>query len=213
MGVKVKNPDLIPTRRTLLGRLADLNDHDGWQEFFDTYWRLIYEVALRAGLTESEAEEVVQETLISVARQMPEFRYDPHRGRFKGWLLQITHRRIADQIRKQKQANGATGAAPVERVGPDRLETLADSEDQMQRIWDQEWERHLLNTALANVRKRVRPEQYQLFDLYVLQQWPLRKITATLGVSAGRVYLVKHRIGTLLRKEIRSLENGEAAVQ
>ncbi len=163
-------------------------------------------MALRAGLTESEAEEVVQETLISVARQMPGFRYDPERGRFKGLLLQITRRRIADQVRKQKQADGATGAAPAERVGLDSLETVADSEDLMQRIWDQEWERHLLSTALVNVKKKVRPEHYQLFDLYVLQQWPLRKIASTLGVNAGQVYLAKHRVGSLLRKEIHALE-------
>src|ERR1700682_6240928 len=81
--------DLIPTRRSLLSRLRDLGDQESWSDFFRSYWRLIYEVALKAGLTDAEAQEVVQETVISVAKQMPGFRYDAARGKFKGWLLQI----------------------------------------------------------------------------------------------------------------------------
>jgi DNA-directed RNA polymerase specialized sigma24 family protein len=66
--------ELIPTRWTLLSRLKDAADADSWQEFFDTYWRLIYGVARKAGLTEVEAQEVVQEVVIGVARKLPEFR-------------------------------------------------------------------------------------------------------------------------------------------
>src|SRR6266487_4319585 len=55
------------------------------QRFFDIYWRLIYGVALRAGLTDAEAQDVVQETVISVAKHLPGFRYDPKVCSFKTW--------------------------------------------------------------------------------------------------------------------------------
>ncbi len=206
MGSPVNSPDLLPTRRTLLSRLRDWGDGAGWEEFFNTYWRLIYQVALKAGLNEVEAQEVVQETLISVAKEMPGFRYDPARGKFKGWLLLLTRRRIADAVRKQRRADGATGKTPCERLGPELLEVVPEPGGALEQVWNQEWDRHLLSNAVANLKKRIRPEQYQLFDLYVVQQWPLRKITATLGVSAGRVYLAKHRVSALLKKEIRELE-------
>ena len=90
----------LQTRKTLLSRLRDLDDHESWRVFFDRYWRLIYNVARRAGLDESSAQDVVQETVISVARQIPGFRYDPQRGTFKKWLLRITQRRIADHLRR-----------------------------------------------------------------------------------------------------------------
>lgn len=82
--------ELIPTRQSLLSRLKDWEDSDSWREFFQTYWHLIYNVAVKAGLTDAEAQEVVQETLIAVAKKMPNFRYDPAVDSFKGWLLQIT---------------------------------------------------------------------------------------------------------------------------
>ncbi len=204
----VNIPDLIPTRRSLLSRLRDWEDNEGWQEFFDTYWRLIYEVARKTGLGDPEAQEVVQETLISVSKQMPGFRYDPERGKFKGWLLQITRRRIADVVRKRKQAAGAGGESPAEVVVWDHIESLPDAEiNQFEALWEDEWKRHAMATAIGRVKERVRPEHYQLFDLYVLQQWPIRKITATLGVNAGQVYLAKHRVGALVRKEIKSLND------
>src|SRR5437660_10963154 len=93
--------DLIPTRRSLLARLKRWDDQESWQQFFDTYWKLIYSVALRAGLSESESEDVVQDTIFSVARQMPQFKYDRVRGSFKSWLFLITRRRIADHLRKE----------------------------------------------------------------------------------------------------------------
>src|SRR5882762_11075450 len=98
--------ELIPTRATLLERLKDWQDQSSWQEFFDTYWKLIYGVARKAGLTDAEAQDVVQETIFSVARHMPTFKYDPAIGSFKGWLLNMTRWRIIDQFRKR----GAPGA-------------------------------------------------------------------------------------------------------
>src|SRR5690349_7202009 len=84
------------TRSTLIGRLKNWRDNQSWEAFFDAYWRLIYSVALKAGCTEQEAQDVVQETVVSVAREMPTFEYDRSKGSFKSWLLRITCRRIAD---------------------------------------------------------------------------------------------------------------------
>jgi len=60
----------IPTRQSLLGRLKDWNDQESWQVFFDTYWRLIYNTAMKAGLNDAEAQDVVQETILSVSKKV-----------------------------------------------------------------------------------------------------------------------------------------------
>jgi RNA polymerase sigma-70 factor (ECF subfamily) len=201
-------PDLLPTRRSLLSRLRDWDDQEGWRDFFQTYWRLIYDVARNAGLSDAEAQEVVQATVISVVKQMPGFRYDPARGRFKGWLLQITRRRIADLVRQRMRASGTSVGTPVETLGMEHAERLPDpAGGGFEAIWDVEWEKHLFAAAVECVKRQVNPEQYQLFDLYVVQRWPVKKISATLGVSAGQVYLAKHRVGALLKKELKRLES------
>lgn len=195
--------DLLPTRRSLLGRLKNWQDDRSWQEFFDTYWRLIYQVAVKSGLAPGEAEEVVQETILSVAKAMQGFRYDPKRGSFKGWLLQLTGWRITNQFKKR----GNRAAADAEREP-----TPADAEiapaggnlaapPELERLWEAEWEQNLLRAALDRVRAQVNPKHLQIFDLHVLKQKPVKEVREFLGVSSAEVYLAKHRVGKLLKKE------------
>jgi len=94
--------DLLSTHRSLLTRLKRADDQEGWQRFFDTYWRLIYGVARKAGLTDAEAQDAVQEAVITVSRQISRFQYDPERCSFKTWLLMITRQRIARQFAKRQ---------------------------------------------------------------------------------------------------------------
>lgn len=200
-----KPMNLIPTRDSLLSRLRDWADDESWSAFFHTYWRMLYEVAVKAGLREDEAQEAVQETVIAVAKKMPGFRYDPSIGSFKGWLLQIARRRIVDQFRKRTMRSADDGSgAPTGH--PAEAESASDPATcELEAIWDEEWEKSVLAAAIERVKRQVSPEQYQLYDLYVLQRWPVAKVAQELGVSIGRVYLAKHRVGRSLKKELARL--------
>src|SRR5436853_406138 len=94
------NQAFMPTRHSLLNRLKDLGDDASWKEFFDAYWKLIYAVALKSGLRAPEAEDVVQETVISVAKTIDRYHYDPS-VTFKGWLHHLVRRRVADHFRQK----------------------------------------------------------------------------------------------------------------
>src|SRR5438093_9243600 len=95
--------ELIPTRASLLGRLKDWKDEASWKVFFETYWKLIYNTAIKAGLTDAEAQDVVQETVISVSKSMPRFEYSHQNPSFKTWLLRLTHWRVTSQLRKRQR--------------------------------------------------------------------------------------------------------------
>src|SRR6266540_5619492 len=95
MFIEPGTDSFLPTRQSLLSRLRDQQDEDGWREFFDTYWRLIYRVARQAGLDDATAQDVVQNTFVYLTRRMPKFRYDRARGSFKAWLRQVTQSRIS----------------------------------------------------------------------------------------------------------------------
>jgi RNA polymerase sigma factor (sigma-70 family) len=211
----------LATRQSLLSRLKDWDDHESWRDFFDTYWRVIYGLAVKSGLTNTEAEDVVQETLLAVAKEMPDFKYDPTRGSFKGWLFEITRRRIANQVRRRlKHRHGAAvplaGETPRqlsrERTEPDHRRTATvervpdPNSDQLEELWDQEWRINLLEASIVRVKKRVNAKQYQMFNLYVMLEWPMNQVKRTLGVSAAQVYMAKMRIGRMIKSELRTLE-------
>jgi RNA polymerase sigma factor (sigma-70 family) len=204
--------ELIPTRWTLLNRLKDWQDQDSWRVFFDTYWRLIYCVARRAGLSDDASQDVVQETLLTVARRLPDFRTDPQAGSFKGWLMQITRRRIIDQWRKLNRQEKVLEPLGDSEGRTDLFERLPDNHvNNLDALWEEEWECNLLEIALEHVKKRVSPKQYQIFDLYVLKQWSVGDVGRTLGVNAGQVYIAKHRVAAILKKEIKAVQARLAA--
>lgn len=198
----------LPTRASLLGRLKNWQDQESWQEFYHLYRRLILGTALKSGLSEVEAEEVLQETMVSVAQTMPEFQYEPGRCRFKGWLRHLTQKRIADQFRKRGRNPAAPGVGPSTSGGTPALERLPAPESaSLEEIWDKEWQQRLFEAALERIKAEVNPEHYQLFDFCVLRGLPVKEVAARLEVSAAQVYLAKHRVSRAIQKEVKRLES------
>jgi len=203
--IHADNSESIPTRQSLLSRLRDLGDEESWEDFFNTYWRLIYNTATKSGLSDVEAQEVVQETVITVSKTIGEFRYDPNRGSFKSWLLKQTKWRIADGFRKQPRKGSV---ALSEAENNDLINSLPDPNgDQIDKIWEDEWEKNLLEAALERVKKRVDPKHFQIFDLYVLRDWSVAKVAQNTGSNRMQIYLIKHRLCGFLRKEIKAVES------
>ena len=197
----------IATRESLLLRLKDWGDQDSWRTFFDTYWKLIYAVALKSGLSEAEAQDVVQETVLSVAKKIPDFRYDRRSGSFKGWLLQLTRWRILGQLRKRGKLVNALDSFPETAGETDFITRMPDPDgNRVERIWEEEWQKHIMEAAIEKVKLRCNAREYQIFDLYVLNKLPVRKVAETLGVSVTHVYVAKHRVGSLLKQEIKNVQ-------
>lgn len=203
--IRPRRDDSIPTRRTLLERLKAWDDHAGWREFFDTYWGLIYGVARQTGLNDAEAQDVVQETIVAVAKNISEFNYDPARGSFKSWLLQQTRWRVQGYLRsRQYQRDGRR--FPREQPLDTAVLEQQPGDFNLDAAWDAEWERNLLEVALQKVKTQVTPRQYQLFSLHVLNDLPARLVAQRLGAKLPEVYFAKYRITRLVKQEVRRLE-------
>ena len=199
--------DTIPTRKSLLNRLKHWDDHESWRDFFNTYWKLIYHAAIKAGLSDAEAQDVVQETVIAVAKKMESFKYDPAVDSFKGWLLYLTRKQVALQYRRRQRARGGGGSEEASGLSFPAIELRGEPAlSALEQAWDEEWEQNLMDAAIANVKRQVSPKQFQIFNFYVLKEWPVREVTRTLGVSTAQAYLAKHRISGLIKKELRKLE-------
>jgi len=202
-----RNDDFIPTRATLLQRLKNWQDESSWQEFFDTYWKLIYGVARKAGMTDAEAQDVVQETMVAVARHMPKFKYDPAIGSFKAWLLNMTRWRIVDHTRRRAASPNHEPLPEASETTTGTAEKVVDpASDDLDEVWDNEWTRALLEAAILKVKRRVDPQNYQLFDFYVNKDWPADKVAGTFGGSVDQVYLAKHRMTEMIKEEVKRLE-------
>ncbi len=206
--------ELIPTRTTLLNRVKDLQDQSSWQQFYDTYWKLIHGVAVKSGLTESEAQDVVQETMVSAAKYLPDFKYDRKIGSFKVWLLNMTRWRIADQLRKRGPLapqpsppdEPVTETVAFNKVPDKKNPNLDDKAPELDALWETEWESNLLEAAVTKVKRRLDPQKYQIFDFYVNKEWDADKVAKTFGIPVEQVYLAKHRVTEMIKEEVERLK-------
>jgi RNA polymerase sigma factor (sigma-70 family) len=200
--------DDLATRSSLLCRLQDAGDHASWQSFFDSYWRLIYNVARKAGLSDADAQDVVQDTIIAVARKMPQFRYDRSKGSFKQWLLLITRRRIQDHLRRLYRLPpfAEPNSAEQDRASEISSEAHLAPDAQIEAAWEYEWQQNLIQRAMARVRQRVNPKHYQVFDVCVLKRLPTAEAARMFGLAVARVYLIKHRVGLAVKQAVKELE-------
>ena len=207
----IDNPDeLLPTRHSLIERLRDLDDQPSWREFFDTYWKLIYGAAIRAGLSDQEAEDVVQETVIGVARKMPEFQYQPDVCSFKGWLMHVTRCRIADRFRRRRTQNVPMSAPRPDTTAETTLNLRDPAADVLEGIWNEEWQKNIVDVALERVRRQSNPEHYQIFHLHAVKGLGVRDVAKLTGASLPKVYVTYHRIAKLVKAEVRRLEQTAA---
>ena len=99
---------LLETRSSLIQRLKATINGESWEEFFHTYWELIYNVARRAGLSEADAQDIVQETVLKVHNSLDRFEYNRKRGTFKGWLRTVTRSRLNDFFKNNNGAQPST---------------------------------------------------------------------------------------------------------
>src|ERR1035437_1999820 len=203
MQMPVNWNQLIPTRKSLLSRLKHWDDQKSWQDFYGIYSRLIYGAAIKAGLREAEAEDVVQDTVIAVAKAIQGFKYHPEKCAFKTWLHAITRRQVANEFRKRQGKGRLLEPLPSQDGETELVNDIPDPASQaLDETWAKEWERNLLEAAAERVKRRISPAQFQIFEYHVLQDHGVAETARALGISAMKVYLAKHRVSAQVRNEV-----------
>jgi RNA polymerase sigma-70 factor (ECF subfamily) len=139
---------------------------------------------------------------------MPEFVYDPARCSFKGWLMHVTRLRIKDQLRRRQPAfqQMPSGDADSQRTATVERIPDAAASAQQDAVWDEEWERNLVDAAMERVKLRVKPEHYQVFHLSAVKGLGTREVARMLHVNIGQVYLIRHRLAKEVKREVERLK-------
>ena len=199
----MKPTDYNRTRTTLVVGLKNLEDQRIWNRFFDSYWKLIYHAAIQAGLKDADAQEVVQETVISVTKNIKDFDYDRSKGSFKGWLMKTTKWKIMDQFRKiqKKNTRECSGSSEL-------LENLSTELPEVEKYWENNWQQELLQSALVKVKEQVKPIYYQVYDMLIRKEMKPKDVSKALGIKTDQVYLAKHRVAEALKEIIEEMNRG-----
>ncbi len=174
----------ISTHITLLRALGAEKPGDAWPEFVQRYGGLIRGVALRRGLSPTEADDILQDVLLALTDSMKRFEYDPARGSFRGYLKTITLRAVYARFRQKRPVSTQT---VVEEPG-------GDLAAEMDAIWEDEWRQHHLRRAMDRIPSEFSEPDVAAFRAYAIEQRPVDEVAAALGRSVDQIYQAKSRV-------------------
>ncbi|MBA4067587.1 MAG: sigma-70 family RNA polymerase sigma factor [Isosphaera sp.] len=195
------------TRVTLLARIRDGRDSDAWREFVQLYGPVVYRFARNRGLQDSDAADLMQNVLLSVARNAPRMEYDPKRGTFRGFLYTVTRNKIYNFLTAQRNRPRGTGDTDAH----ERLDATPARDDG--RGPDAEWEREYQRRVTARAMERVKGEfqetTWKAFWETAVEGRPAAEVGAGLKMTPGAVYVAKSRVLARLRDEVKTLMDAE----
>lgn len=191
------------THASLIERLQEGPSGSAWDDFVDRYGRKVFLWCRQWGMQQADAEDVTQEVLLAVARQIAQFRYDPDRS-FRAWLKTVARRACNKLLEKLKQPD-----APQESCVMALLANVEARDDLLNRI-DEECNRDLMAYAMKRVQSRVLPHTWEAFWLLAVDGIAGLQVAERLKMPLAHVYVAKSNVQKMLREEIQALEKDDA---
>ncbi|MBL9175529.1 MAG: sigma-70 family RNA polymerase sigma factor [Verrucomicrobiales bacterium] len=197
--MNAENLDPHRTSGTLLARVKDLDDADGWREFFLKYRQLVLGIARRHGLQESEAEEVAQEVFTRVARNIGLFESGGRTGSFRKWLGQLTQWCALD-VRRKRPPFGAfrPGASGEEHQQELEQVPASSSTGPEEEVGDQDFKELLLR----RLRQLVSERDYRIYEMISFKGCTPQEVAERMGVSRVAVDTILCRVRKAARAEL-----------
>lgn len=196
-------PPETATSSELLAALIDESERGrvAWFELDARLRPILFGFARRLGLSQEDASDVSQETLMLFVREYRAGSYARERGRLRSYILGIARNRVLDALRRNGRTAGQRGDSAIEQI---------ESDDEFDAIWTSECRAHVLALAFDDLRKSTIAETtLRAFDLYAREGRPAEEVASMLGVTANVVYLAKFHCLKRLRDATREIEARE----
>jgi RNA polymerase sigma-70 factor (ECF subfamily) len=192
---------VLETSPSLLEQLRAGPQEEAWRKLVGLYAPMLYGWIHRYSIQSSDADDLVQEVLSTLVRELPQFQYDPERGSFRSWIRTILANRIKEFFRaRQSLAQPAGGSG-----GPMHLDQLADPNSDLSRVWNEEHDRHVAHTLLNVIRTDFEPKTWHAFERTTLHGAKAADVATELGMSANAVFIAKSRVLRRLRREMQEI--------
>lgn len=190
------------TSASLLARLGGgMTDPAAWDQFVRRYGPQVLAWCRRWELQTADAEDVCQDVLLRVAKQMRTFQYDPSRS-FRAWLKTVSRAAWADWLEGGKRPGRGSGDTGVWEL----LSSVEARDDLVTRV-EAEFDRELLDVATARVRLRVEPATWEAFRLTAVEGLSAADAAARTGLKVATVFVAKGRVLKMLADEVAALES------
>lgn len=195
------NSSLLETRASLILRLPDAADVAAWDEFVGIYGPVVYRVALGRGFQAADAQDLVQEVMLSVARSVEQWLDRSDRGKFRPWLLRIARNQAFDQINARATRTLGTDGSEAEKV----IANLS-AHNELSSELDLDYERTVFRWAAEQVRTSVADHTWQAFWLTRVEGLSVEESAHKLGLRPGNIYFARSRVMARIKEHVGKYE-------
>ncbi|MGJ8673455.1 RNA polymerase sigma factor [Rubritalea sp.] len=185
------------TRHSLLRRAIDLNDEDAWNELSKHYERFIYYVLHQLNVNPSDIDDVAQQTLIVLMRDLP--KYERERARFRTWLKQVIRSTALMHFRQRDNQQ-----LKVEKFAQNMITSDSEQAPDLDQFIEDEWETYVTNVAMNRVKKGYRGQAIEVFELG-LQGLSAEEVAKRTGLTLSSVYTLRKRVKRSLYLEVQAV--------
>lgn len=183
------------TRSSVLRAVSDTTNEAAWARFFDLYAGFVFAVARSRGLSAEDADDVVQNVFIDLARKMPTFSYDRQKGRFRSYLLELVSWRVKDKLKAQLRETKVR--VPLDEMNEEEKPAANAYMDKVER----EWQAAVLNEALRRLQQQVSPDHFAAFVEKTVEGHETETVLQLHGLTRDNFY----QICTRLREKLKPL--------
>lgn len=185
------------TSLSLLECASRPEDSQSWSRFVGVYSPLLRHWLNRFQIQTSDADDLIQDVLIVVARELPNFEHSQRKGSFRSWLRKILINKLRGFWRSANYRPTATGATSLQQ----QLNELADAASATSRLWDKEHDEFVMKRLMDQVRSRFSEQTWEAFRRQAVDGHSARKVADELEMKVNQVYLAKSRVLSALRRE------------
>lgn len=198
-------PEFPDTSESLIAQVRDRTDADAWERFEQLYRPVIFRIARSKGLQHSDALDLVQQVLVSVAVAIPKYQRNEAKTPFRHWLNRVTRNAILKSL-QQSTREKPTGGTQVLEV----LQEVPADDPTMDSLIETEYQREIYSKAADAVRQDIADSTWFAFELTVVQQKSIEHAARVLDLSPGSVYAARSRVIRRLRDTVEQIERGDA---
>lgn len=185
---------------SLLESLQQDPHGEAWRQFVDLYEPWLRDALRRHLLQTADVDDLVQEVMAVLVKEVPHFRPSGRKGAFRAWLRGVTRNRLRELWRQRRDVPAADRADFT-----DRLDQLADDQSELSRLWDREHDHHVVTQLLGSIAGDFEPITWQAFRAFVMEGRKAADVAAELGISEGSVWTAKSRVLKRLREVAKNL--------
>ena len=182
------------TRSSVIRDVADTENAAAWNRLFDLYAGFVYSIARRKGLNDADADDIVQMVFVDLARNLPSFKYDREKGRFRPYLAALVKWRVIDRLKALRRD------ADLKADFMEEAKSAATTEDED--FEEREWQSAAMEETLRRIKPEVRPEHYAAFVASAVEGQDTDVVTKLYGISRDSLYQIRKRLTVKLREKL-----------